>query len=95
MFALACIAFCSALSLLINSGSTFKIRTIVTDAKFVERAQKLEEALKSDNCKTYCEEKGNTCQNQQEREEWSLLRVLFEPVSAHLYVYPLLLGFLT
>lgn len=57
---------------------TVRVRTIVTDQTFVDRSQRLEEALKSNDCKAYCEEKMTNSANEQEKAEWSLLSVLFE-----------------
>ncbi len=57
-----------------------QVRTIVTDQTFVDRSQRLEEALKSNDCKAYCEEKMTNSANEQEKAEWSLLSVLFESV---------------
>jgi hypothetical protein len=57
-----------------------QVRTIVTDQTFVDRSQRLEEALKSNDCKAYCEEKMANSATEQEKAEWSLLSVLFESV---------------
>jgi hypothetical protein len=40
-----------------HSRPYVQVRTIVTDQTFVDRSQRLEEALKSNDCKAYCEEK--------------------------------------
>jgi hypothetical protein len=63
-----------------HSRPYVQVRTIVTDQTFVDRSQRLEEALKSNDCKAYCEEKMTNSANEQEKAEWSLLSVLFESV---------------
>jgi len=60
-----------------EGARTVVVRTIITDQTFVDRAQRLEDALKSNDCKPFCEEKINNSADEQEKAEWSLLKVLF------------------
>eukprot|EP01087_Luapelamoeba_hula_P021161 TRINITY_DN7347_c0_g1_i2.p1 TRINITY_DN7347_c0_g1~~TRINITY_DN7347_c0_g1_i2.p1 ORF type:complete len:1245 (-),score=229.89 TRINITY_DN7347_c0_g1_i2:167-3901(-) len=61
-----------------KSSTVIQTRDIVTDAQFVERAERLQNAISSDSCTQYCDEKIATS-NGRDQAMWRYIRALFQP----------------
>ncbi|KAL6073528.1 Protein transport protein SEC31 [Balamuthia mandrillaris] len=63
------------------------VHNVTTNPSLIERARRLQRALKEDEHKEFCDEKVQSSENEQERAVWSYLRVLFESTRAELLAH--------